>query len=204
MRRLLALPAFFLAALLFAAGGIADPGKGKSSKSKGKGNRMSFTVATTDNGSCGTPWANDTLQRTFQVKDNGDGTYRLTRKDRGTFVTLGGASPGACDTSGKHGTVVRAGVTGKVVGFLRGTITGGTFNPNATCTGATCGFTDVFIATFFGAGAQFSCFSNSRDCRFNYNYTAPRQPLRYRHWQNKGKGAGTFLEEQFIGDIADR
>jgi hypothetical protein len=62
-------------------------------------------VVTTDNGSCGTPWATDTVRRTFHVKPNQDGTYTLTRRDR--------------------------------------------------------------------------------------------------HWQDKGKGAGTFLKEQFHGDIAD-
>ena len=201
MRRISAVSILLLARLVFAAAGLADPG-GKG-KLKAKINKSTFTVVTTDNGSCGTPWATDTLRRTFQVKDNGDGTFRLTRRDRGTFVTLGGTSPGACDTTGRHGTTVRSGVTGRVVGYLRGTITGGTFNPNATCTGPTCGFTDVFIATFFGASAQFSCFTNSRNCSFNYNYTAPAQTLRYRHWQNKGKGAGTFLDEEFHGDIAD-
>ncbi len=47
-------------------------------------------------------------------------------------------------------------------GFIRGTVTGGTFNRNATCTGPECGFTDVFLTTF-----------------------------------------GTFLNEEFRGDIAD-
>jgi hypothetical protein len=192
-----------IGALAFAAAGGADPGKGKSKKVTGKGTRITYTVTTTDNGSCGTPWATDMLQRTFQVKDNGDGTFRLTRKDRGTFVTLAGVSPGKCDTTGNHGTMVRAGVHGKIVGFLRGTISGGTFNPNATCTGPQCGFTDVFITTFFGAGAEFSCFTNSRDCKFNFNYTAPGQDLLYRHWQDKGEGAGTMLHEEFHGDIAD-
>jgi len=203
MKRTLILAILAIGALLLAAAGTGDPGKGKS-KTKGKANRITFTVTTTDNGSCGTPWATDTLQRTFQVKDNRDGTFRLTRKDRGSFVTLGGVSPGKCDTSGNHGTMVRPGVTGKVVGFLRGTVTGGTFNPQATCTGPQCGFADVFIATFFGAGARFSCFSNSTDCKFNFNYTSPKQELLYRHWQDKGKGAGTSLHEEFHGDIADR
>ena len=99
---------------------------------------------------------------------------------------------------------MRAGVTGKVVGFIRGTVTGGTFDPNATCTGANCGATDTFIATHFGTGAQFSCFTNSTDCLFNFNYTAAHhQTLLFRHWQDKGKGAGTSLSELFSGDIAD-
>lgn len=201
MKRWIALPLALVGALALATGGIADPGSG-GSKSKKKG-KFTFTVVTEDNGSCGNPWATDTLQRTFQVKDNGDGTYRLTRRDRGTFLTLGGVSPGKCGSK-KHGNTVRAGVRGKVVGYLRGTITGGTFDPNATCTGPACGFTDVFITTFFGSGAQFSCFMDSPNCQFNYNYTAAKgQRLLHRHWQDKGKGAGTFLNETFKGDIAD-
>ena len=42
MKRVLAIPVLFLAALLFAAGGGADPGQGKSTKTKGKGNRLTF------------------------------------------------------------------------------------------------------------------------------------------------------------------
>jgi hypothetical protein len=163
-----------------------------------------FVKDPADNGSCGGPWANDTVKRTFMVKQNADGSYTLTRRDRGMFVTLAGVSPGACDTTGRHGHTVRAGVKGKLVGFLRGTVTGGTFNPNATCTGPDCGFTDVFIAKFFGPTATFSCFTNSADCKFNFNYTAARhQSLLFRHWQDKGKGAGTMLNEVFHGDIAD-
>jgi hypothetical protein len=94
-------------------------------------------------------------------------------------------------------------VTGKLTGFLRGTVTGGTFDPNAQC-GNECGFTDVFLTTFFGPTATFSCFENSSQCKFNFNYTAARhQSLLFRHWQDKGKGAGTMLHEQFHGDIAD-
>lgn len=201
MKRLSMLAVLLLAGLALAATALADPGhKGKGKPQRGK---HTFVVTTTDNGSCGTPWANDVVKRTYIVKANGDGTYTLTRRDRGRFVTLGGTSPGACDTTGRHGHAVRPGVTGRLVGFLRGTVSGGTYNPNATCVGPTCGFTDVFLTTFFGPTATFSCFVNSPDCKFNFNYTAPRQHLLFRHWQDKGKGGGTFLKEQFRGDIAD-
>ena len=63
--------------------------------------------------------------------------------------------------------------------------------------------------TFFGAGAVFTCdgATNSTDCKFNYNYTAPsrqanRPRLIVRHWQDKGTGSGTSLKETFHGDIA--
>ena len=202
MRKLLALAVTAVAALSLAATGFADPGKEKKAKKHGK---YTFTVTTTDNGSCGQPWANDVVRRTFHVKKHKDGSYTLTRRDKGAFTTIGGASPGSCDTTGNHGLTVVPGVKGKLNGYIRGKVTGGTFNPNATCTAADCGFTDVFIAAFFGSGAEFSCFTNSKDCKFNFNYTAPAKsntPLRYRHWQDKGKGAGTMLEEEFSGDIA--
>ena len=96
-------------------------------------------------------------------------------------------------------------MTGRFGGYLVGTITGGTFNKNATCVAA-C-FTSDFISAFFGAGAAFSCNTNSADCKFNFNYTAPnreanRPQLLFRHWQDRGKGAGTMLHEVFHGDIA--
>ena len=97
-------------------------------------------------------------------------------------------------------------MTGRFGGYLEGTITGGTFNKNATC--ANPCFTANFISAFFGT-ATFSCdgLTNSTDCKFNYNYTAPsraanRPKLIVRHWQDRGKGSGTTLEEHFKGDIA--
>jgi hypothetical protein len=196
-----------VAALCLTAVGWADDGGPGKGNGKSDHSRMTFTVTTTDNTSCGEeagPWATDVVKRTFVVKDNGDGTYTLTRYDRGRFTTMEHASPGSCDTTGRHGRLVHAGHTGKMVGYLRGTVTGGTFDAKAKCTGATCGFTDTFIATFFGANAKFSCFGNSKDCSFNFQYVAPLgQRLLYRHWQDKGKGAGTKLQETFIGDIAD-
>lgn len=206
MKRSLILSTVVAGSLVLAAAALAHPGNGKKASSKPPNAhhaKLTYVVTTTDNGSCGTAWANDTVTRTFIVKANGDGSYTLTRRDRGQFTTLAGASPGSCQTTGRHGQTVRAGVTGKLVGFLRGTVTGGTFDPHAQC-GNECGSTDVFLTTFFGPNATFSCFGNSTDCKFNFNYTAARhQALIRRHWQDKGKGAGTMLHEKFHGDIAD-
>ena len=50
-------------------------------------------------------------------------------------------------------------------------------------------------AAFFSPGAQFSCFTDSADCKFNFNYTSKAKQaaglpkLKYSHWQDKGKGA---------------
>jgi hypothetical protein len=181
-------PGLLAAAFAFAATGLANNGDGHGN---GHGKKFGpYGVVTDDHGSCGNAWAVDTELRTFTVKRNHDGTFTLTRRDHG-----------ACETHGRHGSMVPAGKTGRFRGYLRGTISGGTFDPNATCP-ANCGDTDVFIATFFGTSATFSCFTDSRDCKFNYQYHAPRQGLRYHHWYDKGKGAGTMLNERFRGDIA--
>jgi hypothetical protein len=196
--------ALVLAALCIVAVAAADPGDKGQDKGKAHHSKFTFTVVTTDNGSCSSAWATDTIQRTWVVKANHDGTFAVTRRDRGSFVTTGGVSPGSCETTSHHGMTVPAGVTGKLAGRVRGTVSGGTFNPNATCTATDCGTTSTFLATFFGVGAQFSCFTNSADCSFNFNYTAAHhQKLAFRHWQDKGKGAGTLGTETFRGDIAD-
>src|SRR6476659_6899493 len=206
MKRFVMLSVLVFAALVVVAGGLADPGDKGKGKKQGK-NRFTFTVVSPDNGSCGQQWATDTIKRTYSVKDRGNGTFTLTRQDRGTFVTTGPASPGKCDTSGKHGSAVGAGYTGKLTGYLTGTVTATSFDKNATC--ASPCLTDAFIAAFFSSGAQFSCLANSPSCKFNFNYTSPARQasalakLKYRHWQDKGKGAGTMLKEKFIGDIAN-
>jgi hypothetical protein len=197
----------FVGVLTVAASGFADPGDKGKGKKQGK-NKFSFTLTNTDNRCDGSgTWANLNEKRTYQVHDNGDGTFRLRRVSKGTFTTVAGTSPGNCTANkSKHGHLVRAGVTGRFGGYLEGTITG-TFNKNATCVAA-C-FTDDFVKAFFGASAVFTCdgATNSMDCKFNFNYTAParaanRPRLLVRHWQDRGKGSGTTLKEHFQGDIA--
>jgi hypothetical protein len=206
MKRLLILISIAAGALALAAVALANPGdhgkKGKASHAK-----FTFAMTTTDNGSCGNTWANDTETRKYSVKDNGDGTFTLRRSEKGTFTTLAGQSPGACETKGKHGALVAAGVQGKFEGYLVGTVTATSFNPNATCAaGADCSSRAGFIATYFAPGATYSCDQSSNDCKFNFNYTASAKhhapKLLLRHWQDKGKGAGTLLHEEFHGDIA--
>jgi hypothetical protein len=202
MRKRWILPGLLVGACAFAAGSLADPGHGHGPKT-GHGKLGPYDVVTDDHGSCGNAWAVDTEKRTFSVHRNRDGSYTLLRSDRGTFLTSAGQSPGACETKGRHGATVLAGVHGKFHGYLLGKITGGTFDPTATCT-SDCGFTDVWIATFFGPSATFSCFTDSKSCRFDFEYTAAKhQALKYRHWFDKGTGAGTFLKERFRGDVAN-
>jgi hypothetical protein len=55
----------------------------------------------------------------------------------------------------------------------------------------------MFIAAFSGPTATFSCRTNSTDCTFKYDYHAKKnRGLLFRHWQDRGHGAGTFLAER--------
>ncbi|MDX6449631.1 MAG: hypothetical protein QOD08_2094, partial [Gaiellaceae bacterium] len=150
-------------------------------------------------------WANDKVHRTFTVKKNGNGSYTVRRTDKGVFTTVGGQSPSAdpCPgviRKGKHGQLVTPGITGKMHGYIAGTVTGGTFNPNGTCA-APCG-NAAFLAGFFTAGSQFTCVNGYAGCRFSFEYTAQKskkQSLLYHHWVDRGTDG---VHEIFIGDIA--
>jgi hypothetical protein len=210
MKRLFILLGLAVSTLALAGVGAADPGNGHGKGHAKEGHaRFTFTFTNTDNGSCSHPWATLAETRTYSVKDNGNGTFTLRRTDKGTFTTIGGPSPGACETGSKHGHLVRTGVTGRFGGYIVGTVTATKFNPNAPCASVdVCATREGFLQTYF-TGATYSCDQNSTDCKFNFNYTAPNNgtnqtpKLIYRHWQDKGKGAGTLLQEVFHGDIAN-
>jgi hypothetical protein len=212
MRRWLILPALLVSALALAAVGVADPGDGKG-KGKGKGHefeakggKITLQVVTTDHGCSFRSWATDKISRTYKVRKNEDGSYTVRREDKGRFTTLAGPSPSAdpCPgviRKGDHGTTLLAGVTGKMHGYIQGTVTGGTFNPKGTCT-AECTNKD-FIAGFFTAGSKFTCSQGYAGCRFNFEYTAQKQnsqKLKFHHWVDRGLDG---VNEIFMGDIAN-
>jgi hypothetical protein len=206
MKRWLILPVLVVGALALTAIGLADPGHGHKNKPNAKGGKLVFHVTTTDHGCSFRPWATDTLRRVYKVRRNHDGSYTVRREDKGRFVTLAGQSPSAdpCPgviRRGKHGETLEAGKTGGLHGYLQGKVTGGTFNPSATCT-AECSSSD-FISAFFGSTAQFTCNNGYAGCRFSFEYTAQRhhgQGLRYHHWVDRGTDG---VHEIFIGDIAN-
>src|SRR2546423_10558149 len=130
MRRIAIPVILFAGVLALATAGLGDPG-GKG-KAKGGHSRFSAQVVVPDHGTCPTSvWATDTSKRTWTVKQNHDGTFRVTRKDKGTFATNAGQSPNACSTTGRHGHLLKAGMRGKFRGYLTGTVSGGTYNATA-------------------------------------------------------------------------
>jgi hypothetical protein len=188
------------AAVALLAVGVASANK------QPRPNKVRALIHTVDNGCASLPWANDTIVRTLKVQRTRDGSYRIREEDKGFFQTNGGGtatSPGNCpENQSRHGHTVRAGVVGMLKGSISGTVTGGTFNASGTCANPCT--QSAFIAAYFGSAATFSCLSASRDCKFKWVYHAKKdQKLLFRHWEDSGKGAGTFLKERFKGDIAD-
>ena len=155
-----------------------------------------FASGSPDSGTCGNDWAQDTFDRHFTVRPNGDGTFTIVEQFKnGEFVTVAGLSPGACDvTDGTPPGTIRAGVSGDMHGYLVWTVTGTQTSqdpscvagmPNAPCTGAD------FVATHF-AGVSGDVTT------FFFHYSAGDQGLVEHEWKNASSDRGGNH-----GDIAD-
>jgi len=132
-----------------------------SSAAPGVRNYGPFAGSSLDSGTCGNNWANDTFNRFFKVVTdaNPDGTYTVTEDFRqGSFETVAGQSPGACEPGGNPTATVGAGVTGKLSGVFNIIVSNGTFNPAARPADldgdGMIGTTD-FIGSVFGTGATY-------------------------------------------------
>ncbi len=153
-----------------------------------------FASTSPDNGTCG-EWATDTFDRFFNVHANNNGTFSVDEQFKnGSFETLGGDSPGACEPGSKHGSTVDAGVTGTFVGYINFTVTGGTYNPAGCSVAGACNTTaGFFAATFPGATYNYD--------RWAFEYASGDQDLLYHHWADVSDNTGT--NEIFRGDIAN-
>lgn len=144
-----------------------------------EGKTQHYTIensGSTDSGTCGTDWAVDKFDRDYRISAG-----QIVEKFKsGTFTTLTAPSPGACETGTNNGHLVTAGITGKFEGYLNIVVTGGTYNPNASCTPATCGNTAGVIATFFGPGATATVNT------FEFHYSSGRTG----EWKNASADRG--------------
>jgi hypothetical protein len=192
------LPAALVAALALTAAGFADDGGHGKGKGDVKNAKVTRTFTDLDNGSCQNKWATDTIHRTLHVHQTGAGTYQIKIRDKGSFVTIAGPSPGACNDGPNNGHTVLAGVIGRYQGQYDGVVTGGVFNPAAQC-GPTCTNAQYFAA-FFGPTAVFSCRAGQNPCRYNFVFEAkPKHGLIFHRWQDRGTGTTEVLK----GDIAN-
>ena len=104
-----------------------------------------YASGSPDSGTCGNDWAQDTFNRDFTARSNGDGTYTVVEQFKnGSFVTQTNPSPGACETYTNHGLTIDPGKTGSMHGyFIISNVVGpqnnspycdATNNTNAGCT----------------------------------------------------------------------
>lgn len=154
-----------------------------------------FPSTSTDGGSCGNSWANDTFDRHFIIFSNGGGNFTVKEEFKnGTFVTIAGSSPGACEDTPHHGSTVLAGIAGRLQGSIDFNVNSAAYNPSACdATPATCTTTVGFFAAVF-PGGTFTVTA------FNFEYSSPDRSLAYRHWQDKSDQA---VNDKFEGDIAN-
>lgn len=139
-----------------------------------------FAGTSPDSGTCGPDWAQDSFQRLFtDVTPTG----AVEWFNNGTFVTIGGKSPGACNSGTDNGNTVAAGVPGTFSGVFDISVSGATqFTPGA-CSQATCDTTAKFVHTVYGAGATY----NTGAGYFAFNY---RKNCTTQTWRNASANRG--------------
>ncbi len=154
-----------------------------------------FESDTTDSGTCGPDWAADHVFRFFEVKlvssVGGLNTYRVIEKFKnGTFTTILGPSPGACDNSdGTPPGAVNAGVQGAFHGYDAITVMSTSLNPNATCPSYPpgCVSTNQFLFSAFGPAGP----ATRNDYAFFFHYVADQpNSLVFHEWRNASCSRG--------------
>jgi hypothetical protein len=136
-----------------------------------------------DSGTCGNDWASDTFNRVYKVRTspNADGTYSFSEEFKGgSFTTALGYSPGGCETSppGPSTPLITSSFTGSMHGSFDVVVTGGTYNPNATCA-APC-YTASFVAAVYGPSATYDVPT------YEFHYAAGR----HGEWKNASADRG--------------
>jgi hypothetical protein len=159
-----------------------------------------YASGSTDSGTCGNDWADDTFDRDFTVRTASDGTVTIVEQFKnGSFVTFAGPSPGACDPTDQTAPgTIRAGVTGSMHGYFIVSGAGSQTSSSPYCdalnaTNANC-TTATFINTHFAPCYPVTCTVTT----FFDHYSAGDQGLAYHEWKNASCDRGGNH-----GDISD-
>jgi hypothetical protein len=158
-----------------------------------------FASGSTDSGTCGNDWANDTFDRHFTVLANPDGTFTVVEEFKdGTFTTPASDSPavnfspGGCQASASPAGVVANGVTGTLEGYFIIPVPAGFVQTSADAhcdaaahTNANC-TTSAFVNTHFSCTYLVSC----QVTTFLFHYAAGGQGLVSHEWKNASADRG--------------
>lgn len=152
---------FLIAAAILTTVAISAPasaGVGGKGTKEGPYGPVSFQ----DYGTCQNLWTDMTQKTTYIVpKPSKDGSYAVQFTLSGPLTSIAGQSPGACNSGTDNGSTVKGGIKGKVVQHFYIVVSGGKFNPKATCSDA-CATDyewtglDTFVGTFFKGGATWA------------------------------------------------
>lgn len=159
-----------------------------------------YASGSTDSGTCGNNWANDTFNRHFIVQAKGSSFTVVELFADGAFKTPASdspqptPSPGACQASKVPAGYVNSGITGKMFGFFVIPMPSGAVQtstdrscvaglPAAPCT--TTGFIDSHFTPCYLDGAG-TCPVTT----FFFHYSARDQGLIQHEWTNASANLG--------------
>jgi hypothetical protein len=151
-----------------------------------------YPSVTTDSGTCGVDWAEDTVNRYFMIQQIGPLDYRVVEKYKdGTFTTLPifpatVPSPGACDNSDGTGPgLVSGGVSGTFHGYDMIAVTSASYTPGSASCASPCASTNQFLLSVFGPAGP----ATRNDYAFFFHYVS-NDPLVYHEWKNASCNRG--------------
>jgi len=159
-----------------------------------------YASGSTDSGTCGNDWANDTFDRHFTVQTNADGTFTVIEQFKnGSFVTPASDSPptnfspGACQSGPTPAGSVNSGITGGLHGYfiipLPTTEAQSSTSPFCDAVGITninCTTTKFINTHFTPACYPVTCTVTT----FFFHYSAGDQSLIQHEWKNASADRG--------------
>lgn len=148
-----------------------------------------YTTASPDSGTCGNDWAEDTFDRHFTIRPNGDGTNTVVEQFKdGSFVTNAGPSPGACETN-LAGTIA-PGKTGSMHGYFIISNVGPQTSNSSSCDATNPSNTDCTTATFIDTHFA-PCYGVTCNVTtYFFHYAAGDQMLVEHEWKNASPDRG--------------
>lgn len=161
-----------------------------------------YSSGSTDSGTCGPDWAQDTYDRHFTVRTDSSGAITVVEQFKsGSFITFGSSStsefsPGSCDTH--IGGVVNGGVEGSMHGYFIITNVSSQANMSPYCDATNGTNNDCTTATFINTHFA-SCYpATCTVTTFFFDYAAGDQGLTFHDWKNASADRGGNS-----GDIAN-
>jgi len=166
----------------------ASSGSGTSTQHYGP-----YSSSSGDSGTCGPDWATDTFDRHFTVFQNNDGSFLVVEQFKdGSFVTIAGPSPGACDPNNTPGTV-NGGITGSLHGYFVIPLPAGATQTSTSSSCFVSPYTECTTYSFLNShftGCGSYPVAPCSVTTFFFHYAAGGQGLIVNEWKNASADRG--------------